>query len=172
MPPIVRAAVVADAPSVGEIHVEGWRAAYRGIVPDAYLASLSAERRTEQWTGWIGAPATPDKRTWVAEDGGRVVGFAHTGRSRDADLPPGTGEVWAIYVHPASWGSGAGRALFAAATSELRAQGSPKAVLWVLEANARARRFYEREGWVPDGGSKVVSIGGAELPELRYGSGL
>ncbi len=42
----------------------------------------------------------------------------------------------------------------------------------MLTDNERARRFYERGGWRPDGARKVESIGGRELPELRYARAL
>jgi hypothetical protein len=41
-------------------------------------------------------------------------------------------------------------------------------VLWVLEGNARARRFYEAMGWLPDGGRQLLEMVGAKLYEIRY----
>ena len=40
--------------------------------------------------------------------------------------------------------------------------------LWVLEANTRARRFYEKAGFAPDGTSKPADLFGVMLPKLRY----
>ena len=64
----------------------------------------------------------------------------------------------AIYVRPSSWGGGLAARLHDAAVAELRARGVSRARLWVLEENARARRFYERLGWRPDGTSRVVEF--------------
>ena len=64
----------------------------------------------------------------------------------------------AIYVRPSSWGGGLAVELHDAAVAELRARGVARARLWVLEGNARARRFYERLGWSPDGTSRVVEF--------------
>jgi GNAT superfamily N-acetyltransferase len=47
----------------------------------------------------------------------------------------------------------------------LAAGGGDEAVLWVAEANARARRFYEREGWTLDGETRTSPLG---PPEVRY----
>jgi hypothetical protein len=44
--------------------------------------------------------------------------------------------------------------------------------LWVAEANPRARRFYEREGWTADGGVKIEEFGGRPLREVRYTVGV
>ena len=80
----------------------------------------------------------------------------------------GLGEVWAIYVDPEAQRRGVGRALMAAATRGLADHGFREAVLWVFEANAPARAFYERLGWAPDGAAKPLAIGGAAPIELRY----
>lgn len=43
-----------------------------------------------------------------------------------------------------------------------------EATLWVLEANARARRFYERKGWAVDGAAREEEVGGRRVTEVRY----
>ena len=110
-------------------------------------------------------------RTWQAayehvfgaEEAGRVVGFASVGDSRDE---PGKGELFAIYVLPEAWGSGAGSALMTSALEALCSYSS--ATLWVLEDNPRARRFYEREGWILDGGRRDEELLGMTVAEVRY----
>jgi GNAT superfamily N-acetyltransferase len=86
----------------------------------------------------------------------------------DAPSIPGAGELYAIYLDPAHWGRGYGRALMRAAERGLAEAGFSKAYLWVLETNARARRFYEIAGWAADGGTKVEHRGTVELREVRY----
>jgi hypothetical protein len=84
-----------------------------------------------------------------------------------AGLAGETGEVYAIYLAPAAWSTGAGRALMDTALNGLRAGGYQRVVLWVLTGNARARRFYEKAGFAPDGATNVLAaLGGVE--ELRY----
>jgi hypothetical protein len=53
---IVRPATVEDAPAIAAIHVRVWQYAYRGIVPDSFLDSLSSERRTDQWMAALSQP--------------------------------------------------------------------------------------------------------------------
>jgi predicted GNAT family N-acyltransferase len=69
--------------------------------------------------------------------------------------------------HPSSWGSGAGRLLIERAAVSLREFGFPHALLWVLEGNERAERFYRTAGWVRDG-EKQDTFQGVEVVELRY----
>jgi ribosomal protein S18 acetylase RimI-like enzyme len=161
----LRRARGADAPAVAAVNIHAWQVAYRGIIPDAHLDGLDVATRAARYdfdTTVAGAP-----ETWIAVDGDDVVGFVAFAPSRDDDLP-GFGEVFALYVAPDRWRSGAGSALLAQAEALLRDAGFNEAHLWVLEDNARARRFYERAGWTPDGARKVVEIGGRPLAEVRY----
>ena len=77
------------------------------------------------------------------------------------------GELFALYVDPDFWGRGVGRALIAAARARLVAEGYRWAVLWVLEGNARADRFYRADGWAPDGARRTETIGGLAATDLR-----
>ncbi len=76
------------------------------------------------------------------------------GPSRDEDAV-GLGEIYALYVDPGRHEGGVGRMLMAHARRRLRKAGFEAAVLWVLEGNDRAASFYEREGWNPDGATRV-----------------
>ncbi len=167
----VRVATLDDAEAITRVHVATWQVAYRGQLPDAYLDDLTAEipRRTEWRRGVLRHPRDPAQSTFVAVRSGEVVGFVSSGPS-DADAT--RGEVYAIYVDPAAWSTGAGRALMERAVAELAALGFSHAVLWVLESNARARRFYERAGWVADGATKVDTRGDVVLREMRYARSL
>jgi GNAT superfamily N-acetyltransferase len=107
-------------------------------------------------------------RVWVAEEDGRVLGFASTGPSRDEEAPPKTAEVSTIYLAPELVGTGLGRPLFAHAVEDLRDQGYVRVELWVLTTNDRARRFYEHAGWRADGGARMDDVLGIELHEVRY----
>lgn len=169
MPVTIRAATVDDARAIAEIHVAGWRYAYRGQMPDALLDALSVDKREGEWRGWIEKPRSPESRLWVAvAEGGRIEGFAMSGPERAKDSAAGVAEIYAIYVDPARIGSGSGRALFEKAVDDLRARGFVDVVLWVLDTNERARRFYEAAGMTADGGTKRASFGDVELMEVRY----
>ncbi len=151
----VRLAVVADAPAVAQVHVRTWQVVYRGHMPDDLLDNLSVEARTSMWERLI-----PSGGVWVALDGDSVVGFASAGPSRDADA---SSELYAIYLLPSAWGSGLAEPLINLALS-----GMTDVVLWVLDDNPRARRFYERVGFVADGEKREESFGSAVVKEVRY----
>lgn len=163
----VRPAVLEDAPAIAAVHVRSWQAAYRGLIPDAVLISLSVERRMAFWADTI-TDLEPPTGVWVAERDGAVAGFVHVRRSKDQGAEPSVGEVGAIYLMPEAWSRGLGRALLDAAVVELGRNGFEAATLWVFRDNARARRFYERAGWAPDGEAKSIEIGAVSLAEVRY----
>jgi GNAT superfamily N-acetyltransferase len=164
----IRPATVADAREIAEIQVNGWRATYRGRMPDPLLDSLSVDERAEQRRHWLAEPPGPDFRTWVAEDGSGIVGFANTGPTDEPEPGAAVGQLYAIYVDPTRIGTGVGRALLTHAVRNLVDNGFTAVVLWVLDTNARARRFYEVAGFAPDGGEQVETFGGVPLREVRY----
>ncbi len=151
----VRAQADEDIDAVAAVQVAAWRAAYRGIVPPAFLAGLDPAEVAR----WRRAPP-PTVRTLLAVEGDVVVGFATFGPGQG-----GAGQVFALYVHPDRWGGGHGRALLTAALGELR--GHAEVHVWVAEGNHPARRFYERMGLAADGEGAVEDIGGA-VPVVRY----
>lgn len=163
----MRAATPDDAGAIASVHVESWRVAYRGQLPDDLLDHLSVDRRAESWRRIIGATG-PGDAVLLVESDGALDGFAHVCEARDRDAGPRVGEVSAIYLRPSSWGQGLGRTLMAAALSHLAAAGSTSALLWVLQTNERARRFYEAGGWVRDGTERSELIGDARVIEVRY----
>src|SRR5690625_4211513 len=103
---VVRRANPSDARVIAEVHVASWHVAYRGLLPDEYLAGLSVERRVRMWTQIL---TDPDVDVFVSLDADtRVVGFASLQASRDSDATENTGEITAIYVLPDEWGCGFG----------------------------------------------------------------
>lgn len=164
----VRRATTADAEAIADVHIATWNVAYRGQLPGDFLARL-AERRPERIAIWMRAIASGNTRVFVAERDRRIVGLVSVGPPEGEPQPgEGVGELYAIYVHPDAWDTGAGRDLMHTALDELRAIGYQEATLWVLDSNERARRFYERGGWRLDGATKVDRRGDVELNEVRY----
>jgi ribosomal protein S18 acetylase RimI-like enzyme len=157
----VRRARLEDARAIAQVHAETWREAYEHVFGAERLASVTIDARLAQWERILAAGQSD---VFVAAAGG-MVGFVSTGDSRDADAEA---ELFAIYVLPEAWGTGAGSALMRAGVEAMRLRASGDAVLWVLDDNPRARRFYEREGWALDGERKEDEYLGLRVPEVRY----
>ena len=133
----------------GYVHCTSWQEAYRGIVCDSYLDSMTVEATTAR------ARQFPEN-TIIAKDQERVVGFAVYGPSRDEDLTD-AGEVIAIYVLSEYYGRGIGYRLMNEAFSMLKEYDT--VFVWVLEKNERAIRFYKRYGFEFDGRRKQLNLG-------------
>ncbi len=159
---VVRRARHADAPAIGAVHVAAWRSAYPGILPEGYLAGLSATRQAAFYDR-----AIPGGGVLVAarpEGTPRVVGFATVGRSRTPALADG--EVETLYVLDDWRERGLGRRLLAAAGTALAGLGCHSVFLWVLRDNP-SRWFYERLG----GRAAMqasVAVAGTEVPQVAY----
>jgi ribosomal protein S18 acetylase RimI-like enzyme len=168
----LRLAAVQDARAVAEVHLAGSVWAYRGLLPDDVVAARTVGDREEQWRAGLSAHRSDGGGALVAEGpAGRIVGFVAFGAAGDehaAAPPPGAGEVYAIYLLEEAAGRGIGRRLLAGAVDELRVAGFRHAVLWVLETNSRARRFYERAGWRADGAVGRHRFDCDERPIVRY----
>jgi GNAT superfamily N-acetyltransferase len=154
---VIRPGTAADAEGVARVQVETWQAAYAHALPSEQLQALSLNEAVERHRRW--------PPTFVAEQDGQIAGFVSVGPSRD----PGTdGELFAIYVHPEHWGKGVGRTLIETGEEELRRLGHEEAILWVLDDNPRARRFYDLAGWSADGTGREIRIFGFDISEVRY----
>ena len=158
----VRSAVVDDAAAITQAQIAAWREAYQGVIRDETLAALDDNIREDRWRTVL-----RHGRHLVAESAGAVVGFASFGPAR-SEGEEGRAEVYSLYVHPDSWGIGAGRALMEQMEKELCASGYDEAMLWVLDDNPRARRFYERAGWHDDGGRDVYDGDDSGATIARY----
>lgn len=163
----IRDATLADVPAIARIHVDSWRATYRGLMPDDLLVGLSYERRERQWVQAITRSGEGRGCTVVADQGKvGIVGFADGGRCQ-GDWGH-DGELYAIYLSEAHQGRGLGKALLLAVAECLAAQGKRSMLLWVLDTNATGRGFYEALGGVLVG-EKTEELGDTILREVAYG---
>jgi len=167
---VVRSPEIADAQQIARTVNDSWRVGYRGLLPDAILDGLDDARGTTRWVQWLrhgyeNAGLRAEFR--LATDAARqVVGVSGFGGDRDLPDDASHGELWTLYVAPSHWGRGYGYALLRDAEETLAAAGRRELVLWVLDGNDRARRFYERAGWRGDDGMKP--FGDSGLSEVRY----
>ena len=153
----VRPARVGDARGIAEAHVLAWQQAYSHLVPSEVLAGLSVEQRQLRWAQIL---VRPGLDVVVAIIDGAIVGFA-SANSDGGSNEPRERELESIYVVADQHGTGVGQRLLDAVI------GDAPAFLWVADDNPRARAFYARNGFVPDGVTKVGPVAGTPVLEAR-----
>ena len=191
---VIRAGSAAHAARIAAVQRETWFAAYEGIIAAEVIdrvtvpddgARIRQSFRTRPWQRMLVAVDPGPGDPGIAAPGpgdpgaGGIVGYASFGPETDVLNAPwphpltadGEGgrvaELYALYVRPAWWSTGTGRALMGKVLARTAAAGYRSITLWVLRDNQRARRFYERAGFVPDGAANVLTgLGG--VIEVRY----
>jgi hypothetical protein len=153
----IRPAQLADAEGIARAHTASWRSSYRGILPDAVLARIDVDQRT---TSWRRVLQDASVLTLVAYDVTHhdIVGFCDAGPSRGHSGY--AAEVYRIYIehHAKRYGL---------VTGWLRARQLQSMIIWVLDNNHHARRFYEAMGGRAS--SRVASaVSGFPVVELAY----
>jgi ribosomal protein S18 acetylase RimI-like enzyme/effector-binding domain-containing protein len=174
---VIRRAVGGDAGQLAAVHVDSWRAAYAGLVPEQVIAELSVAGREVAWRETIAAQGAM-AWTLVAERAGtdhartggeaRLLGFCSVlAPSRDPDDGGVAGEIAGLYVDPACWREGVGSALLTAGLAELEAAGFGEVTVWIMSGNTAAERFYAGFGFGRDGGEQVHERSGVTEVRLR-----
>jgi GNAT superfamily N-acetyltransferase len=161
----IRPATPDDAAGIAEVHVASWRTSYRGIVDDAYLASLDVTAQTARWTKRLAQPA--QHILVAAAPDGRLVGLCSAGAYRGSD-PAIRGELYAIYLLDDAKGQGTGRALFERTARWLAAEALVPFQVWVFLHNPAARAFYERMGGVLTGEPQHLVLADKPYAEVAY----
>lgn len=161
----VRSAADKDAEAIAAVHAASSHAAYEGLVPDQH-ATLPMEKRRAFWRDAI---AYSEPQVHVAIDAqGALIGFTGFDRSRDPRSKPTTGEIWAMYVVPSHWNTGAGLSLWDATREGLMEEGCTEVTLWIPLCNDRAIRFFELAGFKRENNTaKTAVMAGVKLEEVR-----
>lgn len=159
----IREAVLADADGVAAAHTESWRTSYRGILPDDVLDRIDVGQRVVTRRRILGDPTGLHLVAYDVTHGD-IVGFCDAGPARDAGAD---GEVYAIYLVQRAKRYGLGREMFEHAFAWLARAGMRSMLVWVLEDNHHARRFYEALGGRA-GRAKRTTVAGFPVVELSY----
>jgi ribosomal protein S18 acetylase RimI-like enzyme len=162
----IRDMTAADIREVSAVRITGWKSAYAGLIPQDYLDGLSVEADSEYRRGVF--MTDPRILDLVAVHAGTVVGWGVLGPCRDEGRSAEDGEIYALYVAPSLIGTGVGRTLMGELIARAVQGGFRSLSLWVLAKNHRARRFYERAGFSPDGEQAQWAVGQISVPEVRY----
>ncbi|MBP5604610.1 MAG: GNAT family N-acetyltransferase [Ruminiclostridium sp.] len=149
-----------DPLTISDIYEKSWKYAYKDIIPQSYLDSIPTGR-------WAGRISNNGMNSLVLLLNGTIIGTAGLCGSRWERFAD-HGEIVSIYFLPEYMGKGYGTLLLKRCIEELNRLGYDRILLWVLEDNIRARKFYERNGFAFTGEYMTDNIGGKELREMMY----
>ncbi len=158
----IRLATLDDAPRCADIHGRSWMFAYSDAVGKDIIESYNA-----RWLFvWKKMLENNTDTHYVILEGDTIVGFTSINPSRDADAPDGMFELTGLYLDPDHIGKGYGKRAMDFVKHEASARGYTVISLWMLDQNNRAKRFYEKAGFAPDGTKKNSGLGNTQ--EERY----
>jgi len=163
----IRRATPSDAKEIATIHVETWKDAYKGLIPNDYLQSLSVADKAKKWHEML-SDENDQTIYLVGLLNDEISGWASLCKCRDEDTKENWGELGGIYIHPSAQNKGLGSILMKEGLSILKNDGYTQATLWVLTTNISTREFYEAKGWRLEGKTKIDPRDGFELHEIRY----
>jgi len=162
----IRSATLRDAKTIASIHSSVSETVDAKLVPAEFFKPQSVDASLTFWREAI-EYAEPQVQVAVANDN-TIVGFVGYDRSRDQGSKPTVGEIWAIYVLPSYWGTGAGLALWDATREGLADEGCTQVTVWLPLGNERALRFHELAGFKRElGSARTVAVGGFRMEEIR-----
>jgi ribosomal protein S18 acetylase RimI-like enzyme len=160
-----RTARAADAERLALLHVDSWKRTYRGMMADTFLDGEALSNRLSVWRDRMNMA---QEGQWVilAEQEATLTGFICVFGDEDV--------LWGSYIdnlHVAGefQRRGIGKALMLHAAQWLCARHPHSSVyLWAMQANAPARRFYERLEAANVGTRSKMDPAGGSAPNCRY----
>lgn len=149
-----------DLLEISGIYEKSWKFAYKGIIPQDYLDGIPTGH-------WAKSLNNNGMNNLLLIENSQIIGTACFGKSRWKKYSD-YGEIVSIYFLPDYISKGYGKILLNKCVDELNKLGFHKILLWVLEDNHKARKFYEKNEFICSEEYLNDSIGGKELREVMY----
>ena len=160
---LIRTIKYEDIEQIVDINIKAWKKEYKGIIDDDILNNLNKQEKIEKW-----------KKNYnkgnviVAEESGTILGYCRYDDStvyKNTDIDS---EIIAIYVDCDKLGNGIGRRLVEYVKNDLKNKNKAKMVIWCLEKNQNARKFYEKIGGNLISDEKYFEKDGEKYKEVGY----
>lgn len=161
----IRYAKVEDASSLSRVYSNSFNKAFEGIIPESILQEkFTFERIQERMIKELKEDVVKNIIMFKDEE---PIGMLSYTKAEDEDLGDSCADIWRIYLEPECWNQKLGVELMNWVLKELKEKGYEKAILWVIEDNKRARKFYDNLGFKYDGTNRIIKQG-KEIKDLRY----
>ena len=138
---VIRKVKYEDIEQIVDINIKDWKKVYKGIIDDDILNNLNREEKIKKWREHYNIG-----NVIVAEENGVILGYCrYEDNANDEDLKIDS-EIIALYVDCDTLGMGIGRKLVEYVMKDLKNKNKTKMIIWCLEKNQNARKFYEKMG--------------------------
>ena len=141
---MIRKAVPGDEQVLAYIQKESWKAAFSGILSPEELARCTDLQKAEQMYHGVLRREGCNMAIELVNDQPHCIAAWGTNR---CDMGNEVGELICIHSLQNNWAKGYGSAMMEYVLAQLRQAKFDSVILWVFEANIRARRFYEKHGF-------------------------
>ena len=160
----IRAAMPEDAHQCARIHICSWDFAYKDYVPLDIIKEHNA-RRPAMWKKLL---AENQDVHYIITLDHQAIGIITINPQNESDLPDTVYELSGLYFDPDFVGKGLGTRAMNWIKTEIKTRGFHGISLWVLSQNDRAKAFYIKNGFHPDGRQKESGIGTAQKERFIY----
>ena len=159
---------VENAPELAKIVVDDWKIAYKGMVDEEYLNSLTYEDQTKKRAKSLSEEPQTGESTYmyIDENTNEVLGFMVVGKDYESSLKADM-EIQALYVDPSHRYRGIGSKLVCFAKEEMKKNNYESLSIWCLKKNFPARKFYEKmDGKIVE--EKDFAVGNQMLKKVCF----
>lgn len=140
----IRIARNTDIKVIARIYIDTWKSTYQGLVPNTFLDTLSYQEAEIKWMRFL-QDITRGSFIYVAcNECAEVVGFAAARVNQQED--PFEGELYALYLSPATQGLGIGKRLISEVATHFLSEQMSSMMVCVMKKNQSGRGFYKRLG--------------------------
>lgn len=160
---LIRKVKYEDIEQIVDININDWKKVYKGIIDDVILDNLNRDEKIERWKKHYDLG-----NVIVAEKEGKVLGYCRYDDNAVYENTDIDSEIKAIYVDYDKSKNGVGRKLVEYVINDLRNKNKNKMIIWCLEKNQNARKFYEKMGGKLIDDEKYFEVEGKRYKEVGY----
>ena len=160
---IIRKTKYEDIEQIVDINIKDWKKIYKGIIDNEILENLNREEKIRKWKEHYNI-----ENTIVAEENGIILGYCRYTDNAVYENTDIDSEIIALYVDYSKLRHGIGKKLVEYVKEDLRNKNKIKMVIWCLEKNENARKFYEKMGGKLLPNKKYFEKEGKKYKEVGY----
>ena len=160
---LIRKAKYEDIEQIVDINIEDWKKVYRGIIDDVILDNLNRKEKIEKWKKHYNL-----ENVIVVEQDEEILGYCRYDDNAVYQNTDIDSEIMAIYVRYNKIACGIGEKLVKYVMNDLKNKNKSKMVIWCLQKNENARRFYEKMGGKLLQEEKYLIKDGKRYKEVGY----